>query len=346
MKVLHLLSSNKLSGAENVVVEIISMFDGKVEMAYTSPDGDIRSALKKRNINFLPLEKFSFKEFKKIINIYNPDVIHAHDIKATLIACLSTKKVPIVSHLHGNPHDMKRISLKSLLYLACTKRIKKIITVSDSVLDEYVFSSKILSKSMVIYNVINKEYIFENVCIDKNEYNYDFIFLGRLEHPKDPIRVAQVARNVIRNIPNVKFGIIGDGSFRVEMEEMFVSEGVINNIHFLGFLKNPYKVLSQAKVMLMCSRYEGIPMAALEALVLGVPIVSTPVDGMRILIENGRNGFLSESDDELVKYITEIIIGKNHSYLSREAKKSMSKYTNIENYTNELNMVYQSITNS
>ena len=58
MKVLHLLQSNRFSGAENIACQIISMCsEEKIEFAYASPDGPIRDALKERNIKFLPIKE-------------------------------------------------------------------------------------------------------------------------------------------------------------------------------------------------------------------------------------------------------------------------------------------------
>ena len=61
-------------------------------------------------------------------------------------------------------------------------------------------------------------------------------------------------------------------------------------------------------------------MCALEAMALGVPIVSTPVDGLKALIEIGKNGYLSDDDDELAKRIVEIAENS-------ELRKSLSEYT-------------------
>ena len=68
-----------------------------------------------------------------------------------------------------------------------------------------------------------------------------------------------------------------------------------------GYMSNPYKALKSAKVFLMASRYEGTPMSVLEAMALGVPVVSTPVDGIADVVEPGINGYLEEEDDALAE---------------------------------------------
>lgn len=64
-----------------------------------------------------------------------------------------------------------------------------------------------------------------------------------------------------------------------------------NSVSFLGFQKKPLKMLQDAKCMLMTSRWEGLPMSALEAMALGVPLVCTPTDGLNALITEGETGF-------------------------------------------------------
>lgn len=65
---------------------------------------------------------------------------------------------------------------------------------------------------------------------------------------------------------------------------------------FGGFRKNPYKILKNSQVMIMTSRWEGLGMCALEAMALGVPVVSTPTGGLCEIIEDGKNGFLRRSN--------------------------------------------------
>ena len=68
MRVLHVLSSNMFSGAENVVCQIIDMFKDEIEMAYCSPNGDIKNSLAERNVQFIPVDKLNLKNLKKVIS--------------------------------------------------------------------------------------------------------------------------------------------------------------------------------------------------------------------------------------------------------------------------------------
>jgi len=310
-------------------------------MAYMSPNGEVYEALNERNIEFIPLKDFSKKEISKGIKDYKPDIIHAHDVRATIQSVRCTdKNTPVISHIHGN--HMKKLNLKSFIYLLYSFRVQHIIAVSDSVIDEYAFSRLIRTKCNVMYNIVNEDKIREKVLSDENEYNFDFVFLGRLDYPKDPERVAMVSSKVLKQLPNARFGIIGDGVFRKKMEDIYSSEGVANNVFFCGYMKNPYKALSQAKAMLMCSRYEGIPIAALEAMVLGVPIISTPVDGMKKIIINEINGCISSNDDDLANYVSKAITNKDFNIeLSTEAKKDVLKFSEIDNYKEKLEEIYR-----
>ena len=93
IKVVHLLQSPRFSGAENVVCQIIRMFqrDETIEMIYCSPNGPIKEALVERKINFLPITDLTVKEVRRMIREVNPDIIHAHDMRASFVAAQACK---------------------------------------------------------------------------------------------------------------------------------------------------------------------------------------------------------------------------------------------------------------
>ena len=342
MKVLHVLNTGKLSGAENVAADICMMFKDEFEMAYCSPDGPIRAALADRGIAFFPIDRLSVSELKRVIARYQPDLIDAHDVRATVATALGARSIPFISHLHVNNDDMRKITIKSILYLLAAKKANKIIAVSQSCIDEYVFRKSVEKKTLVLKNVIYSKRLEILIKKSNQEYAPDFIFLGRLTDQKDPKRIAKVAAEVLKHLPEAKFGVIGDGELRAEMKAIFTNEGVADRVIFTGSLSYPYKIIAQSKCMLFCSKFEGTPISALEAMYFGVAIVSTPTDGLIELIDNNVTGYLSDDNEVLVLDIVRLI--QNETLRKAMSKKQIEKFKQINDevaYAKTLEKVYR-----
>lgn len=344
MKILHLLTSNKFSGAENVVCQIIDIFrDSQYQMIYCSPDGSFGKSLKDRDIEYYPLKKFSLREIKKAIVSLNPDIIHAHDMRATLWATMSAGKIPVISHIHNNGYDARKLTIKTLGFLWASIKIKHIFWVAQSAFQDYYFRKYIIDKSSVLPNIINIKAIESksNEQINLNNYQYDFIFLGRLAYPKNPLRFVEVMKIVKEVIPNVKGAFIGEGNQMEETRNMVMKLGLDNNISFLGFITNPMPILKNAKALVMTSFWEGTPMCALESLSLGIPVLSTPVDGLKEIIINDYNGYLSDSNDDLANKLIKLCKDKEYySKLSLNARSKSKEINDKNHYSNELTKIY------
>lgn len=343
MKILHLLKSDKFSGAENVVCQIISMFDlnKDIEFVYCSRDGLIKEALLERNIRFNLMKSFSISEIKRVIKEEKPDIIHAHDMAASFYAAICCGNIPLISHIHNNNFDSRGLSLKSLLYMFAAKKSKHIFWVSNSSFEGYKFHNFFKDKSSVLYNIIDITSLREKLNKDKSSYNYDIIYLGRLTYLKNPQRLLRILEKILEIRPQTKVAIIGTGDLEEEIKNKIQTNKNFKNIDFLGFKNNPYKILLNSKLMLMTSRTEGTPMCALEAMALGVPIVSTPVGGMKDLVESGKTGYLSDFDDEIIKDICKILDNKKlHDNLSNNSIFKITKIMNSDLYKNEILRYY------
>lgn len=345
MKILHVLQSPFFSGAENVVCQIIEMFRGSgYEMAYCSPDGPIRETVEKRGIQFIPLAEINVRNLRKAIRAYKPDMIHAHDRKASICAALSCS-LPIVSHIHVNNPQSGRFDAKSLIYSVFSYRFRHIFWVSKSAFEEFPYmSNSIRQKSTVLYNVIDIEKLKTRMSEDGQTYPYDAVMVGRLNYQKDPLRALNVIRKVIAINDSARFAIIGTGPLENQVVSELEKEEYKGRAQFLGYMNNPLKVLHDAKVMLMTSRFEGTPMTVLEAMSLGVPVVSTPVDGIIDLIQDGVNGYLSENDDILAEKLNELIVKNDlRERFSAEARKKAEKLMDIQAYKEKLTAVYSAL---
>ena len=344
MKILHLLCTDSFSGAENVACQIItSCSDQNHEFVYCSLDGSIRNVLDTKGIKFQPINKMSIKELKRVIKIEKPDIIHAHDMRASFYASLVCGEIPLISHCHNNGFDSQRVSLKSILYFFAAKKAKHIFWVSNTTFSGYKFHKYFKTKSSILYNVINFDEVNKKALDDSNIYDYDVVYLGRITYQKDPIRLIHLF-SLLKNImPTIKIVVIGNGDMFKETNNLVNQLGLKNNVDFKGYMKNPYKILKDSKVMVMVSRWEGTPIAALEAMSLGLPIVSTPTDGMLELVDNDKTGFISDNDDELANSIIKIC---KNSDLAQELKinsiKKAYHMMDLENYKNEIMNAYSS----
>jgi len=343
MKILHLLNTNRFSGAENVACQIINMFsnDENIEMIYVSLDGEIREALDEHSINFVPIVTMSVQEIRRVILQEKPDIIHAHDMRASFYAARACGKVPLISHIHNNNFDSRGVSMKSIAYLYAALKAKHIFWVSQSSFDGYAFHRFLCKKSSLLYNIIDIDALYEKMRRDTNKYDYDVVYIGRLTYQKNPQRLMKVLYLLKEKKNDIKVAIIGAGELEREAKQLAIEYDLLDNVSFLGFRSNPLKILHDSKVMLMTSRWEGTPMCALEAMALGVPIVGTPVDGLVDLLANDEIGYLSEDDDALAQAVIEIITDRNlrEKYCSKNVAKAM-RINNRFNYKSEIKDAY------
>lgn len=261
---LHILSSNRFSGAENVVVGLINDKGG----IYCSPVGDIQKTLQERGVKYVGVKRLSLRQIKSVINSLRPDLIYAHDFKASLLlGYFFGKKHKIISYIHQNPDWLDRKNVKILLYKFVANRFKEIILVSDGIKKRRLFKE---IKNVIIsvnYNKINKKLI-DNLSKEKINKNYDFCFVGRLENVKRPDVFVDLIAKIKEDKSDVKAVIVGNGILENEIRDKIFKMNLDKNIDMVGFQKNPYKYVSASKVLLITSKNEGLPMAILEAVYL------------------------------------------------------------------------------
>lgn len=363
VRVLHILNSNRYSGAENVAITMINHMKDHVDFAYESLDGQIRDVLKENNIKFYPVPKTTPSEVRKVINAFHPDIIHAHDYTDGMAAALTGTRIPIINHLHNNSPWLKSYGVKSFSYGLCANRFNKILTVSDSIMNEYVFGNYFKSKTVTVGNPIDLNRIrtlagvsnTEDILETKKEY--DIAFLGRETPQKNPMRILKIIRLVKDTFSNsqgnkatewpqqcdLKAIMIGDGEMRDEVDAEIKRLDLQGNITCVGFQSNPYKYLKTAKVMLMPSSWEGFGLAAVEGMTLGLPVVASPVGGL-VDIVNDECGKLCKTDQEFVDEIVRLLLDREYFEVkSKAARKRANSFDNLDEYMKQIYRAYKEV---
>ena len=309
IRVLHVLGSSKFYGAEHVVCDIIERFRGDtdVEMAYTSPDGEIAEALRAREIRFIPMKKLTPLSLKKAASVYRPDILHAHDVRAGVVCARFSGTCKIVSTIHVNTPAMRRKTLKARLYRMAARHFSHIFWVNRSAMEEFAFADAVAHKSEHLANIIDIAAVRGKAGSSPVSSPYAGIYLGRFEEQKDPMRLMRIFAGILKRCPNVRLAAVGSGSMLTETMAYAKELGISEHVDFPGYLENPYTLLAGARFLLMCSRFEGLPIAALEAGALGVPVVAVKTDGLAEAVEDGESGFLSDDDEMLIRHAAALI---------------------------------------
>lgn len=201
----------------------------------------------------------------------------------------------------------------------------KIVCVSNTV--ECAFGEKygLNDRTCTIYNPIDVDGIRReaksSACI-KDAKHFNIISIGRLVPQKGYDRLLRVVRNLHELYPSVRMTILGDGGERGKLEQ-YISEYKMSEYVFLpGFIKNPYTELATSDLFVCSSKAEGYSLVVAEAMVLGIPVVSTNCSGPAELLGQGEYGLLVENSEEALYIgIKELI--EDNAKLKTLQKKSL-----------------------
>ena len=196
-----------------------------------------------------------------------------------------------------NFHKWTRYLPSRILYPRCDE----IIAVSKGVAEDVSKITKIpVEKINVIPNPVIDERLFE-MAKEKVEDEWFLVKkrplvlgIGRLTEQKD-FETGIKAIKVLKDWGiSLRYAILGDGPKKNRLKKLIKELGLEENVKLLGFKKNPYKYLSKADLFLLSSKWEGSPNALIEAMALGVPVVSTDCP-------SGPREILKEEPSLLVK---------------------------------------------
>lgn len=340
MCIIYLLTTNAYSGAENIAQLLAENMLKKHNVYYACPTGSIEDYLEAKKIPYIPIKKVCVSEVWRLKRMYNPDLFHTIDYRASLVCSLAG--VSFVAHLHQNPLWLKKVCAKSFVMLFFSWRAKKVICVSDAVVSEFVFAKKVLDKFVVIENVIDKDRVIQLAGSQQCDKKYDIGFVGRLDKPKDPERAINIIEAVSKQY-DINAVLVGDGVLRAELESMIQEHKMQEKIQLEGFQNNPYTYMRQMKLMLMPSKWEGFGLTAVEAMLLGCPVIASDVGGLRdVLREEPQN--LCKTDEDFIQRICSFLGNKELLQTNSEAaKKHAQAFCNVADYVQKVEYVYHSV---
>lgn len=155
--------------------------------------------------------------------------------------------------------------------------------------------------------------------------------VGRLWLQKNPQCFVRAAIRVAAQRLNVSFFMVGDGEFRAELVAAIKAAGYADRIRILGWRSDVPELLKALDVMVLPSRWEGMPLAILEAMSSAVPVVASDIPGNNHLVEDGSDGRLFPGDDDEALAVALIDLVDDDAKRSRFSVHARSKV--LANYT-------------
>ena len=294
--------------------------------------------------------------FAYVLMFHRPDVVHIHSSfgpsfyrKMPFIYMASWRKIPIVNHIHGADFDefyvnapeekkatIKKIYSKCNVLIALSEEWKK--RLSQIVAEDRI---EIIEN----YSVLHEDALEERM---QRECNNTVLFLGELGKRKGCYDIPEVIAQVRKSIPDVKFILAGAGSEVDEnaIKKLIDEKGISDNVEFPGWVRGDTKdkLLRKADVFFLPSYNEGMPMAVLDAMGYGLPVVSTNVGGIPKIVHDGENGVCCEAGDvdRMSRSITELMLNEElRENAGRDSMKIVKAKYSLEAHIEMLERVYE-----
>lgn len=355
-KVLFLIHDLGGGGAEKVLVNLVSRMDR------TRYDVTV-IALFAGGINeqFLPSYVHYYTVFHKMIpgnriwmKLMSPKqlhhlIIHDHyDIEisflegpaARIISGCSDVNTKIISWIHGEQHSEKKAasSFRSTKEAKqCYKRYDQIVCVSETVKEDFLNLFPDIRHISVCYNVIDSDKILsqkdekvEEGIFSPNEVN--LVAVGKIIPQKGFDRLARIVKRLRENGIPVHLYALGTGSEQGNINTYLQNNHLLDAFTFLGYKTNPYKYVAKCDLFVCASLSEGFSTATIEALIVGTPVCTVEVSGMKEMLGNNNEyGIITENNENALYDGIRYVLEEGHLKHYKAKAQERGRLFNAEN---------------
>ncbi|MFZ5595490.1 MAG: glycosyltransferase family 4 protein [Bacillota bacterium] len=369
IRVLHLLRPSG-GGIRKHLLSLIGESDRKLfehmvvcpteELAGDFAGAGIQSVyLPMRGDLSLPADIRLIKKLVPLIRSSGADIVHAQGAKAGLVGRLAARLAGVdfvVMTVHGSLFFQGRSGPAKGLFAAGERFLAgftdRIITVSKHLAGEIVQRERISPEKIVtIYNGVSpgeyshypgRDYLFDSTG---NIPRRKFVAAtaARLAPQKGVDIFIRAAAELSRRRDDIVFLVIGDGPLRSGLETMSRELGLKDRLFFTGYRKDMNRIMPCLDVFVLASVSEGMPLAVLEAMASGRPVIASRVGGIPEVIDDGVNGLLVSPGDVtgLVRAVERVIDdGKMAESMGEEGRRLVMRNFTVSKMASETEKVY------
>ena len=338
------LASEQANSGDKVAIIVIDKFDSE----YCS---NLEKVLLNHKVNVYRLNKTRGNKLSLLKAIYkcawiihkiSPDIVNTHSEIGHLYGSIATliTSIPQVVTVHNAPEKWNKI-------LTCLCKNRPIIFCSQAAYELREQESYLMT---AIDNGISRDIVHSKEIIDlRTEYNLNkndkiIISVGSLRPQKNYIFIKDIVD--LMKDDSYHFFICGGGAAKECIDEIKILEQY-KNIHFLGLRNDVSAIENAADLFLSCAKFEGLPIAVLEAYFNGIPCVLSPIE-QHMKISNVDFVWIPKNftPTEFVNTIHQALQQKSEHNLIYEKRKKQIAYYSIERTVQEYKTFYERILNT
>lgn len=367
-KVLFLIPNLSVGGAEKVLVNLVNnldktKFDITVQVLFA---GGVNERFLKSHIRLKYCFKKTFRGNSHILKMFSPKVLYKKFIKehydivvsylegptARIVSGCPYKDTKLVSWIHIQQYNKKRASNSFRSFKEakkCYERFDNTICVSKSVKKDFCGIFDFNGNIEVLYNTNETNAILElskeDIDISMGRSTVNICLVGKLLKNKGVDRILRVHKQLLSEGFDNHLYYLGVGSEETNLKTFIKNENIEDKVTFLGYQTNPYKYVKACDLFVCASFAEGFSTAATEALIVGTPVVTVEVSGMKEMLgENNEYGIVTENNEEaLYEGIKKMLTtpGMLEDYAKRAEERG--KYFSTENTVKAVENMLESL---
>ncbi len=345
-KILFMIPSLAEGGAEKVLVNLVNNMDvDKFQITILVLfDGGVNRQFLKPWIEYRACFSHTIRGNSHLLKLVSPKRLYRHFIKedydvlisylegptARIVSGCDNPKVKLISWIHCEQYNMKELS-KSFRSeneaKSCYNRFDQTICVSQFIKNDFCRILEFKKPCGVLYNTIESEQIQRLANEDAGEIVNDetakLVAVGTLKEVKGYGRLLKIIKDLINEGLKIHLYILGIGPLEKQIKDYICNNNLQEFVSLLGYHTNPYRIVSKCDLYICSSYSEGFSTAATEALIVGTPICTVDVSGMKEMLGDNEFGLIVDNNDEALENgIRRMVVdAKLREHYSNKAKE-------------------------
>lgn len=284
---------------------------------------------------------------RKHVKSINPDVVIAFmtSVYCMTLSSLIGIRVPVITSERIDPRhsDFFRKFIRMIILPLTSHHV-----VQTEHIRNY-YPSFIRMKTSIIYNPVNDEVFHQiengEMKIENGERLNRIISVGRLTEQKNQKMMIRAFSKIANEFPKWQLAIYGEGPLRENLESEVESLGLNGKVLFPGRTEHVIDELRESKIFCLSSDFEGMSNAMIEAICIGLPIVTTNVSGVSELVDDGKNGYVVPCDDveQLAQALQKVMSNNDMQKTMSESNLKKADIFKLDNIVNQWEQLIQKV---